>query len=186
MKSLKALPIILAFITTISFGASVKEGPEYLKNSHYKVGKDRLLDGTIYTRDYELRFWSINNFGANLSDNKLINIANYTSKLVKKASKTHKAKEWYWNKIKNNQYLMIGYHEGISGGYTFVPIKRIDDKWRYSCDVDSWFLAREGDYNFCESIKGNSVIRFEFFIPLSKKGWSGDEILYRFSIGKED
>ena len=186
MLNIKILFSILVFITTISFGATIKEGPEYIKDRHYIVGQNKLVDGTNYGREYKLRFWVNSNFGTDLEASQLKKIAGKTAKLAKKVSKTHIASQWYWSKINNNEAFMMGYYDDLSGEFAHIPVKRVGkQKWRYSCNGESWFLIRDGDYDYCEAKKGGDVIKFEFFIPSIEKGWSGDEMMYRFSISKD-
>ncbi len=186
MKSIKIVSLILIFITTISFGKSIKQGPEYIKDRHYKVGQNKLLDGTTYGGEYKLRFWVNSNFGTNLEVSKLRKIAGETAKLSKDVSKTHIASQWYWSRVNNDEAFMMGYYDDLSGEFAYIPIKRVSKKkWRYSCNSESWFLIRDGDYDYCEIKKGGDIIRFEFFVPSIEKGWSGEEIMYRFSISKD-
>ena len=185
MKNFKVLFLLVTLITTMSFGEAIKEGPLYLNHKHYNSTYDKFLEDTIHANKYQFRFWIEKNFGSNTNASHLASVAKATARLAKKVSKTHIANKWFFTKIKPNQSFLMGFYEDLGRDFSFIGIKRIGDEWRFSCDLDSWFLLREGDYEYCKSEKGTNIIKFEFFKPYRDKGWRGDEVMYRFSVVKD-
>ncbi len=161
----------------------VQKGPKYLEGKYYSVGKKTLDDGAKLGEESEVRFWSKSISGEDKTKKALHKIAQENSNEITKLAKTHKANAWFWQKIKDNEYFMIGYSDATNSQFSYASVKKRGDYFIYSCNNDgSWKKIENDESASCRLKKGYNTIKFQFYNPDNGKGWGSDDIIYKFII----